>query len=140
NRKKPAAVDPGDTCAGVLQMIDEINSPFVGITWDMGHYYSNLVSAGYVPALQDEQLDPLPPLSFLDKTIHTHIHGLGEQGTHCPLTHHESLPLESYVRALKDSGYTGIYNLELQFNRFPDQNQLVEDALSSIERLRKCVL
>ncbi|MDB5085431.1 MAG: Xylose isomerase-like barrel, partial [Bacilli bacterium] len=30
NRKKPAAVDPGDTCAGVLQMIDQINSPFVG--------------------------------------------------------------------------------------------------------------
>jgi sugar phosphate isomerase/epimerase len=139
NRRKPASVDPGDSCEGVIQIVKEINSPKVGITWDIGHHYSNILSSAGHEVPPEHHLEHLPPLVFLENTVHTHIHGLGIKGTHCPLTEQKSLPLELYVEALKNSGYRGIYNLELTFSKFPDDKTIADDIFSSIERLRNCV-
>jgi sugar phosphate isomerase/epimerase len=142
NRRKSGTVDPGDTCEGVVEMVEAINNPHAGITWDMGHYYSNVMNEGIqdsegIPTMRP--WDRLPPAAFLERTVHTHIHGLGERGTHCPLTEPESLPLEAYVQALKRSAYQGIYNLELDFSRFPEQEDAAQHIIASIQRLRECV-
>jgi sugar phosphate isomerase/epimerase len=141
NRAKASSIDPGDTCEGVIEMVDAVQSPNAGITWDMGHYYSNmLVEARAAGDLTTEwAYEQLPPPSFIERTVHTHIHGLGEKGTHCPLSERQSLPLESYVKALKNRGYRGVYNLELDFSRFPENDSLSKHVFSSIERLRNCV-
>jgi sugar phosphate isomerase/epimerase len=141
NRHKSGTVDPGDTCEGVVEMVEAINNPHAGITWDMGHYYSNVMNEGTqdsADVLTMRPWDRLPPAGFLERTVHTHIHGLGALGTHCPLTDPESLPLEAYVHALRRSGYQGIYNLELDFSRFPEQEDAAQHIIASIQRLREC--
>src|SRR5699024_11837329 len=42
NRSKETAIDPGNSCKEVLEMVKAIDSPHLGICWDMGHLYSNL--------------------------------------------------------------------------------------------------
>ncbi|GGI44823.1 hypothetical protein GCM10008018_09020 [Paenibacillus marchantiophytorum] len=140
NRKKSIKVDPGDSIEGVLRIVNEVNSPSVGITWDMGHYYSNLMDERSLKSAPETHLLDLPPAAFLDKVYHTHIHGLGLTGTHNPLTQARSLPLEHYVSALQRSGYQGIYNLELTMNKFDTDRTLSEHVLASIQRLKEASL
>ncbi|CAN7747058.1 sugar phosphate isomerase/epimerase family protein [Paenibacillus sp. LjRoot56] len=137
NRKKSIKVDPGDSIDGVLRIVNEVDSPSVGITWDMGHYYSNLMDERGLKSAPEEHLLDLPPDAFLKKVYHTHIHGLGQTGTHNPLTQARSLPLELYVSALKRAGYQGIYNLELTMNKFDMDQTLSEHVLASIQRLKE---
>jgi sugar phosphate isomerase/epimerase len=137
NRKKASKVDPGDSIDGVLRIVEEVNSPHVGITWDMGHFYSNLMDTHGLKLPPETHLEQLPPNAFLEKVIHTHIHGLGLTGTHNPLTEPRSLPLEPYVAALQRAGYRGLYNLELTMNKFDHDQSLWEHVLASIQRLKE---
>lgn len=139
NRRKDGTIDPGSHCEGVLGMVAELGHSRAGITWDMGHYYANRMrDAGLAEPPREPILD-LPPKAFLRKTIHTHIHGLGAKGTHCPLAEPASLPLEHYVRALQEADYRGIYHLELEFERFPADRPVAEHVAASIDRLREAV-
>ena len=105
----------------------------------MGHYYSNILLKYEFEDPPKKQILRLPSDDFLAKVWHTHIHGIGVTGTHNPLTNYESLPLEFYVKALRESGYSGIYNLELDSKRFSSDVPLPESIYSSIARLSRSI-
>jgi sugar phosphate isomerase/epimerase len=134
----PGVVQPGRTPEGILRMLDQIGGSGAGITWDMGHYYSNLMLHANLEQPPLAYLEPLPPESFLDKVIHTHIHGMGIKGAHYPMNRPESLPLERYVQALAAAGYTGVYNLELTLSRLSESG-MADELFGTIERLRNAV-
>ncbi|CEJ06533.1 Enoyl-CoA hydratase/isomerase, conserved site, partial [Acididesulfobacillus acetoxydans] len=56
-----------------------------------------------------------------------------------PLGLRESLPLEEYVDALREVEYQGIYNLELDFRRFPDDEDPVEHIFGALARLNRAL-
>lgn len=120
--------DPSVTCSGVLSMLAGTDPQVVGICFDFGHYYSNVRNNG-----EDEQ--SVPVAAFLERVIHTHIHGLGSGGTHFPLDAFSALPLDKYVEGLVRTKYNGIYNLELEFARYPDRSfrQVLRDSLVSLK-------
>ncbi|TBL75644.1 sugar phosphate isomerase/epimerase family protein [Paenibacillus thalictri] len=139
NRKKSSKVDPGDSIGGVVRMVEETDHPRVGICFDMGHYYSNLLNEHGMKLPPEQIMEDLPMERFLNRAFHTHIHGLGATGTHNPLTLPKSLPLEHYVNALKQAGYRGIYNLELTLDKFDKELSLSEHVLASVRRLKEAV-
>ncbi|QJD87273.1 sugar phosphate isomerase/epimerase family protein [Cohnella herbarum] len=137
NRRKSSKADPGDCIDGVLSMVNEVSSPYVGICWDMGHYYSNLLTASKLEFPPEEPLMKLPPSAFLESAYHTHIHGLGPSGTHNALTERNSLPLEHYVDALKQANYQGVYNLELTLDKFDADRSMSDHIAASVQRLKE---
>jgi hypothetical protein len=127
NRAK-GKVDPSTTYHGVLDMCGEIGDSRVGICWDWGHAQANAVN-GVCP------LDP--PLEFLRRVIHTHIHDLGpDGGTHWPLTRGE-VPVSRRIDALKSLAYSGCYLLELNPVKFSDRLDVGESISGSVIRLRE---
>jgi len=138
NREKKQIVDPGNHTNDVIDMVNKINSTHVGICWDMGHYYSNLLNDKNLSSLPENIIYQLPSDSFLDKVYHTHIHGLNQNcRTHFPLTNVISLPLEYYLTSLKNRGYNGVYNLELSLTRWDRQISLTDEIDSTVKRLEK---
>lgn len=136
NNRMKELNDPCNHLNGVTEIIDKINSPHLGICWDMGHYYSNIVH----DLEKDVDYDNDIKNEFFNKVIHTHIHGLNEKNTtHFPLTNEESLPLEKYVALLKDMGYEGVYNLELSFERWDTGHEIHYEVARSIERLQQAI-
>lgn len=83
-----------------------------GICWDMGHYAYNVVTSGL-------RAESCPCEAIIDQMIHTHIHSMyvPDLDTHFPLMT-ENEPVSAYVKALRDRHYAGIYNLELEPERF----------------------
>ena len=129
--------DPGNTVQGVLDMVTTINRKDVGICWDMGHYYSNLLSGKEMIPEQFES-DPLLNL-FCQHVVHTHIHGINkEQITHFPIRTERDLPLQSFVQLLEQNHYKGIYNLELSLERWPEQEdprQLIAETVQYVQHV-----
>ncbi|MBQ8898560.1 MAG: MBL fold metallo-hydrolase [Clostridia bacterium] len=116
--------DPSITPEGVLAMVSGTDPELVGICFDFGHYFSNTASLTQIPCPE-----------FLSRVTHTHIHALGPGGTHFPFAPDTSLPLDTYVNALFSAGYKGIYNLELDFPRFPDRSSVIalRDSVTAIK-------
>lgn len=139
NNRKKDIIDPGNSTEGVLNMVKDIASPNVGIVWDMGHFYSNILVSRGLKEPPKEHIKVLPSSDFLKNVIHTHIHGLIGNITHHTLAKYESLPLEFYIDALRKNNYKGIYNLELSPERFPSKIKSSEGIYSSISRLKKIV-
>ena len=111
--------------AGVLAALDHVQNPQIGACWDFGHLYSDHIKFG-VPVL--------PPEEYPFRAVHTHIHALNGR-THFPLSKGE-LPLSEYIGMLKQAGYAGIYNLELEPERWPEEwGDPLEYYLTSIELL-----
>lgn len=96
-------------CSGVMDSVRAVGSECVGVCFDFGHLYSNYVN-------YPECTPFLPDDDFLRAAVHTHIHALTHT-THYPLNTGR-LPLEEYISVLRRCGYSGIYNLELEGNRF----------------------
>lgn len=115
-----------DSCPLVLDVIKQVNRPNVRICWDFGHYYYN------VDRYMNGDKTSLPPSEFLKYTVHTHIHSYVGTMTHYPLGSGE-LPLEYYCNAL---AYSGIYNIELEPERFAHEYEVCEAYCSSIKLLR----
>lgn len=136
NNRMKELMDPCNHLEGVTGIVEKIDSPHLGICWDMGHYYSNIVhDLEEDVSIQNKRLN-----KFLNKVIHTHIHGLNERNTtHFPLTNEDSLPLEKYVSLLKNKGYDGIYNLELSFERWGRGIEIQYEVTRSIERLQHAI-
>lgn len=128
NRKKGNS-DPGHTPEALLEIWERAQVPKLGFCWDFGHYYYN---TAYVQKTPEE----LPPVEFLRRTVHTHIHTLHEKATHFPLNQGE-LPLAAYGKALRDSGYRGVWNLELEPERFYHETSLWEDYRASLGMMRE---
>lgn len=114
NREKDGKCDPANCCAGVTGILRELDGNMCGGCFDFGHYYYNMSRRSGTPGL-------LPESEFLSRCIHTHIHALSLAGsTHFPFAEDTALPLEQYVEALLRAGYKGVFNLELDYSRFPD--------------------
>lgn len=125
NRAK-AKIDPSFTWDGVAAIVETVNHPALGICWDFGHAFYNY-RAGLIAAE--------PPAAFLEKVIHTHIHDLNSNGkTHFPLRE-GVVPLARYCELLRSVGYDGVYNLELDPARYPDDAELGATLYDSVATL-----
>lgn len=125
----------GDSVSLVLDAVSRVQAagyPEVGICFDMGHYL--------YACKKDRQADsvqarfPLPPKAFLDRVIHTHIHGLRGLKTHFPLDPESTALLRPLTDALS-CGYFGLYHLELDFPRFAGETEPDTALLSSVSAL-----
>ena len=96
----------GDSVALVTQIVKQVNRYEIGICFDMGHFcwYSSKVPSAVLPD------------DFTKRIIHTHIHALRGGTTHFPLGENE-LPLKEYIKKFSFE-YFGVYNIELEQNRF----------------------
>lgn len=128
NRLLPDKVSDGDSVALVLEAAIAADCKHVGLCWDMGHYRY------FLKKLHPDQLDMLPPRAFLERVIHTHIHATNGLRTHFPL-HLYELPLKAYCDALKNAGYNGVFNTELEAKRFEDLHDPTDALMGTIDAL-----
>ncbi len=100
----------GVTFEEIMDLVRAVDSPRLGICWDLGHGLSNVLVHGHTD---------VPREDFLSQLTHTHIHGVLPNGrTHGPIeAERSSDPNNAHtlklLRVLKAYGYDGIYNLEL---------------------------
>jgi sugar phosphate isomerase/epimerase len=129
NRKMPDKTD-GNSLALVLDAVERADRENVGICFDMGHF------AWYAANFTDSPRT-LPPQSFLSRVIHTHIHEYADGTTHFPLEVWRE-PISLYINALGRE-YQGIYNVELEPQRFAHRMSAVEGYLLSADTLSDSV-
>ncbi len=119
--------DPGVSYGTLSCMLGATGSANIGLCWDFGHSYSNVLN-GF--------LEKIPPDDFLKRVIHTHIHDLSAQKkTHWPLGQGR-IPLSEFVDALQGAGYSGVYNLELSLARFAGEHNpagMIEESIKILE-------
>lgn len=73
------------------------------ICWDFGHAY----------AMFDQRLDSkYPPVNFLKKVVHCHVHDYRSGITHLPLGLGD-VPVRGNLTLLKQHNFSGILNLEI---------------------------
>ncbi|MBR5519913.1 MAG: NUDIX domain-containing protein [Clostridia bacterium] len=130
NNRDKEAHDPGNSCEGVLAMLSPHDA--IGTCFDFGHYYYNMCFKKGTP-------DLLPPQEFLQRARHTHIHALYEKKTHFPFVAETVMPLERYISTLKAVGYDGVYNLEINAERFKNVSYR-DSVVASIKAIREAVL
>lgn len=119
--------DPAIHFPSIAAMIDDLPHDRVGLCWDMGHDAWNRIHHPH------QNTDPTPDM--LQRIIHTHIHGLGQNGRpHFGLYAHDMGDIPSHIYALQQSAYSGIYHLELGFDRMD-----VDDIVPSIQRSVACL-
>lgn len=117
--------DTSTNYAGILEILKYTEHPKIGICWDIGHSYWNTLNKG---------LKNIPPKAFLDKTIHTHIHDLGPDGTHSSLSN-GVVPLKKMLKPLILNGYSGVFNLEMNPSRL--QPDIRKEIFFSIKRIQE---
>lgn len=116
-------------CAGVASTVGAADLPNLGTCWDFGHFYwDHLTHPSLLP-------DALPPEAFLQRAIHTHIHSVYANTTHFPLTMGD-LPLKFFIRALQKAGFSGVYNLEPEPERWDESIDAADEIIRSVEILR----
>ncbi len=128
NRLLPTK-EEGDSTALVAAAVEKVNRENIGICFDLGHF------AYYVKKNRPEEPDLLPPAYFCKHVTHTHIHAMKELRTHYPLGAH-SLPLEQYLNSFA-YGYTGVYNIELDFPRLKEEYAPTEALEIAIPYLKE---
>ena len=113
NQREKGYPDPGIYYEKLVSAVKEINSSNIGICWDMGHAYCNILR---------KLLAENPPEEFISEVVHTHIHDLHPEtkSTHWPLSC-RTIPLQRYINYLKENKYSGIYNLEFSPNKFKSE-------------------
>lgn len=116
-------------CFGVNDTLEEAGLINAGACWDFGHFYWDRLAH---PAIIRNDL---PPAAFLSRAVHTHIHSVLSDTTHFPLTM-GSLPLAQYLAALKAAGYTGVYNLEPEPERWAEHIDAAEEIVRSVQLLK----
>jgi sugar phosphate isomerase/epimerase len=127
NREK-GVTDPSNSYISTAGLCTRIDRDGVGICWDWGHGFSNVLKGS---------MKSDPPESFLERVIHTHIHGVGPSGrTHLPLTSGR-LPTARYAAALLGRGYRGTFCLELSPERFSSEEPVAPAFLESIGLLNR---
>ncbi len=120
----------GVTFSDTLFMAKQIGFRNLGLCWDVGHSQANY---------HGEKDCRLPGEEFVKNVIHTHIHDIGPDGR----THGPVLADQGYVKdcidILKNSGYNGIYNLELSpilWGVSPGEcRSYIESSINSITRM-----
>jgi len=130
NRLLPDKTE-GDSTALVLDIVKQVNTPNVGICFDMGHYMY------YLKKNHPDHPDRLPPKEFFKYVVHTHIHALRDLKTHFPLDTHE-LPLRSLLESAYYN-YFGVYNIELDFPRFSEMRHARDALFGSVDALQRAM-
>jgi len=118
----------GDSTAQVLAIVKKVDRQNIGICFDMGHY------TYYLKKHHPDKPVFLPEQEFIDRVVHTHIHGMHGLTTHDPLTG-DNLPLKEYLVALIRK-YPGVYNFEPDFPRFIDRYDPLEAVKLSVDTLK----
>jgi sugar phosphate isomerase/epimerase len=121
---------PGTTYDGILEIARRVRGvPGLGFCWDIGHTRSSELQG---------RLAASPPDEFVEKVIHTHVHGLStDADTHWPVTESSS-HIAAGVRRLRSVGYDGTYNLELYPTRWePGPDAARRGILDSVRCLRE---
>ncbi|NLB55864.1 MAG: sugar phosphate isomerase/epimerase [Lentisphaerae bacterium] len=128
NREKHGN-DPGRNWHGLLDLHALTKRKELGFCWDFGHSISNILR-GY--------MNHSPPAAFLERVIHTHIHGTNQEGqTHWPIRH-DCDSTRRWMEMLAEVNYTGILNLELEPERFIKYVRLREGLTESLGYLKDC--
>ena len=127
NRLLPDKTE-GDSAVLVLEAVETVDRPNVGICFDMGHYLY------YLKQNCPDKLDRLPGKNFFKRVVHTHIHALKDKKTHFPLGTFD-LPLDPLLEALCHE-YFGVYNIELDFPRFAKLCEPRKALFGSVDVLR----
>ncbi len=127
NERKMPDKTEGDSLALVLDAVTEVDRKNVGICFDMGHFAWYNETYTLFP-------NQLPPKAFLSRVIHTHVHACEDGITHHPLVTWRA-PFADYINAL-DFGYFGVYNLEIEPERFSGKFTPAEAYLVSVDTLK----
>ena len=139
NQRSKKINDPGKSFLEIEGIWQEIDRNNVGICWDMGHCYAKETIGDVANYLIDNSIYPLfPHNKFTDAVIHTHIHDLGPDGRTHWIFKENRVPLAKNISQLKDAGYSGIYNLELSFDRFAsecNQQKLLKDTIIKLRKM-----
>jgi sugar phosphate isomerase/epimerase len=107
NPTDPNVIKIGVTREEVLDLVTDLNSPRLGICWDMGHDYL---------AHRDDRLAP----EWLERVIHVHVHDVdANENDHFPLVYGK-VPHAKWLRALRQAGMKGIVTLELKGGNLKD--------------------
>jgi sugar phosphate isomerase/epimerase len=128
--KMKAKTDPSYTWDSVNSIVESIGHPALGVCWDMGHSFYN-TQQGLIPKL--------PPPSFTQKVLQTHMHDLSPHGqTHWSLRENV-VPLQEFCQWLHQHEYKGVYNLEIDPYRFKDDPELPRLLYDSAETLTRII-
>lgn len=127
NERKLPDKTEGDSLSLVLGAVARVDRENVGICFDMGHFAWYCETYTLFP-------DQLPPKEFLSRVIHTHIHACVDGVTHHPLDGWRA-PFADYINAL-DHGYFGVYDLEIEPERFVGKFDAESAYLISVDTLR----
>ncbi len=131
SRLMPDKKTEGDCASLVAEAVGKVKSDKIGVCFDMGHYrYYRLKNTPDTP-------DQPPSRAFCSRIVHTHIHALNLMKTHHPLEAFD-LPLDDYLGAFAD-GYDGVFNLELEPERFKDTLDPADALIGSVRVLREAV-
>ena len=85
----------------LLQVVTHIDSPRLGICWDMGHD----ARAGHADT---------PDAAWLQHGVHAHLHDINEDGIdHYPLLYGR-VPYPVWLPALARAGFSGVVTLEIK--------------------------
>ena len=128
NRLLPTK-EEGDSVLLVANAVENVNRENVGVCFDFGHFEYFIKKHGHLDGAQ------FLLKTFCKRIIHTHIHAVNGLVTHHPLGYYE-LQIENYLQRFSGA-YNGIYNLELDFNRFKGEHGVLDALKTSITYLNK---
>lgn len=128
NRTNGEKFHVGDSFAEILTLLDECDHQ-LGICWDFGH-----AQAMHQRGLESQ----FPPIEFLKKVIHCHVHDCLNQKTHLPLGMGD-VPIERNVALLLEHGFQGIFNLELSPHKIDDPENFLHYLEQSVRRIRQLI-
>jgi sugar phosphate isomerase/epimerase len=98
---KEGEIKIGDTRANVLDIVDTLDHPNLGVCWDFGHDF--LSGDGH-------EVDS----RWLSKLIHAHVHDVDEQGVdHYPLVY-QNVPYSSWLPLLQSANRLRVITLEIK--------------------------
>jgi len=127
--RDPDVAKVGDNKAELVDVVSAVDSPRVGICWDLGHDARNGSQA--------------PPADFVARVTHVHVHDITPDGEdHGPLIF-GNVPYIDYLRQLGEVGFRGVIILEVNGHLVCDladaqgiqPDDLLQHSLNELTRL-----
>jgi sugar phosphate isomerase/epimerase len=118
----------GEDRDSVLKVVNQVDHPRCGITWDMGHCVRNHI------------LD-LPSQEWVKKVVHVHVHDVDEaRQDHWPLNIGRT-PYLDWIKYLIANNFCGTITAELTGDLYRDWTQDYIDAqlLATIQKIKEAI-
>ncbi|MDZ7333042.1 MAG: sugar phosphate isomerase/epimerase [candidate division KSB1 bacterium] len=128
NRTDGGKIHVGDSFTEILALFDKCDHQ-LGICWDFGHSI-----AMHQRGLESQ----FPPIEFLKKVIHCHVHDCLNQQTHLPLGMGD-VPIERNIALLMEHNFQGIFNLELSPHKIDEPENFLHHLDQSVRRIRQLI-